>query len=84
MAQQYAKPPKKAGTVAEPTIVQRPVVDPGATQMASEDVDYLRVLQLLGAGQRDEARAAANEYLNKYPRGLRRLEALSVATLPSR
>jgi hypothetical protein len=52
--------------------------------MASEDVDYLRVLELLGAGQRDEARAAANEYLNKYPRGLRRLEALGVATRPSR
>ena len=83
-AQQYAKPPKKAGTVAEPTIAQRPVVDPGAAQMASEDVDYLRVLELLGAGQRDEARAAANQYLNKYPRGLRRLEALGVATRPSR
>ena len=84
MAPQHTKPPRSAGTVAEPTVAKTTAVEPGAAQMASEDVDYLRLLELLGAGHRDEARAAANEYLNKYPRGLRRLEALSVATLPSR
>ena len=83
MTQQHAKPPKSPGTVAKP-IGKGPAVDPGAAQMASEDVAYLRVLELLGAGRRDEARAAADEYLNKYPRGLRRVEALGVATRPSR
>ncbi len=81
VTRQNAKP-KSAGTLVNPLAKKSPI-DPGAAQVASEDAAYLHVLALLEAGQRDHARAAANQYLNDYPHGFRRLEALSIATRPS-
>jgi hypothetical protein len=41
----------------------------------SEDATYLRVVALARAGRRDDARTAAQAYLNKFPNGFRRHES---------
>ena len=71
----HTKPAK--ATAAVPS---KAAIDRGAAQLSREDAAYLHALALLEAGQRTEARAAADEYLREYPDGFRRLEALSIAT----
>lgn len=51
----------------------------GAGGASEEDEAYLRVIQLTRAGRRDEARAAALEYLRRFPDGFRREEVGRVA-----
>jgi len=41
----------------------------------AEDATYLRVVALARTGRRDEARAAAQAYLTKFPNGFRRQES---------
>jgi len=45
----------------------------------AEDAAFLTILALQRAGRRDEARAAARSYLERYPRGFRRPEAEKIA-----
>jgi TolA-binding protein len=52
----------------------------GVSDAAAEDAAYLHVIQLLRGGKRDDARAAAREYLAAYPNGFRREEMLRVAS----
>jgi hypothetical protein len=46
-----------------------------AQDRRAEDATYLRVVALARAGRHDEARAAAQAYLNRFPRGFRRQES---------
>jgi hypothetical protein len=46
---------------------------------SEEDSVYLHVLALMGEGQRDEARAAAQAYLRRFPAGFRRVEVEQIA-----
>ena len=58
---------------------------PSASAVASsivgsaEDAAYLRVLDLLHEGRREEAKNAAREYLKTFPRGFRRPELERIA-----
>jgi hypothetical protein len=50
-----------------------------ATDDGSEDAAYLRVIDLFRAGQDDEARAAARDYVRRFPMGFRRTEMEAVS-----
>jgi len=65
-----------SSTVASAAVARQPANSP--TDRASEDAAYLRVLELLESRHDDEALAATKQYLARYPRGFRRLEALAV------
>lgn len=46
----------------------------------AEDEAYLRLVDLVRRGRASEARAAAKDYLLRFPNGFRRLEVLNIAT----
>ena len=45
----------------------------------SEDAAYLKVVDLLRSGQRDEARTVARDYVRRFPAGFRRTEMEAIA-----
>ena len=46
----------------------------------AEDDAYLRIVDLAQRGRVEEARAAAKDYLLRFPNGFRRLEVLNMVT----
>jgi hypothetical protein len=52
---------------------------PPGVPTSDEDGAYLRVLRLLRSGREDEARAAAKDYLRRFPTGFRREEMQQLA-----
>lgn len=50
-----------------------------ADEGAAEDAAYLEVFRLSRAGRSEEARAAANDYLRRFPNGFRRDEVRKLA-----
>ena len=62
-----------------------PAADAAEAERAAkaEDDAYLRIVELAGAGRVQEARAAAKDYLVRFPNGFRRLEVLNIATRTS-
>ena len=64
-----ARPATSAGVAATPT-------------RSEEDAAYLRVVALLKEGRSVEARAAARDYLDRFPNGFRRSEVRAVAEAP--
>jgi len=46
----------------------------------AEDTKYIEIVDLVRAGKTSEARAAARDYLERYPNGFRKLEVMDVAT----
>lgn len=45
----------------------------------AEDAAYLALMELIDAGKMAQARAAAREYLQRFPNGLRRIEVWNIA-----
>jgi hypothetical protein len=46
---------------------------------AAEDAAYLRIIALLHEGREAEAKAAARDYLRRFPEGFRSVEAAKIA-----
>jgi hypothetical protein len=57
---------------------------PEPKQAREEDQAYLHIVSLLNAHRLTEARAAAKDYLLRFPNGFRREEVLGVATSAGR
>lgn len=68
-----------AGSPERATPAAASSVGASAGGVSAEDQAYLRVLQLLRDARDDEARAAANDYLARFPGGLRSKEMGDVA-----
>ncbi len=56
------------------------MADNAARHAREEDEAYLHIVSLARAHQLSEARAAAKDYLLRFPNGFRREEVLGVAT----
>ena len=54
--------------------------DPTPRSAREEDEAYLHIVALANAHQMSDARAAAKDYLSRFPSGFRRAEVLEVAT----
>jgi len=86
-AQAVARPPTAAtathaGTATQVSGAQSDATTDSATARLAreEDEAYLHIVSLARAHQLNEARAAAKDYLLRFPNGFRREEVLGVAT----
>jgi hypothetical protein len=53
---------------------------PAPSAARAEDDAYLHLVELLREGRLEQARAAAKDYLLRFPNGFRRVEVLNIAT----
>jgi len=68
-----------APSVSTPS-ASAPAVPSTADAARAEDEAYLHVIELVQQGKVDGARAAAKDYLLRFPNGFRRVEVLNIAT----
>lgn len=73
-----AAKPGAPKTTGAPLPSQEAVSESRPMTVGDEDAAYTRMLKLLEADRRDEAKDAASTYLSTYPHGFRRLEVIDI------
>lgn len=74
-----ATPTHGVGSAIATSTAELSTAPGGAT---AEDLAYMRVIRAMRAGETEQARALARQYLNDFPHGLRRAEMTSLGSSP--